>query len=230
MSTTEAQILANQNNAQLSSGPTTEAGKNKVRLNALKTGLTGHTVLLPTDDADRYAQLVESFRSEYNPKTDAETRLAQSLADTSWRLQRIPGLEAAIYAVGRVKFADLHSEVKDEAQRRSMIEGEVLLAYQRQLKNLQLQESRLRRSFEKDLASLESLQEQRRSEAGAQLVAAAHGLITAIKNGAGRQWDPKRNGFEFSLSEIEQRAAKIDPATVNHCIANKPRHLRNQAA
>lgn len=230
MSTTDAQIAANQANAQLSTGPTTEAGKEKVRLNALKTGLTGHTVLLPTDDADQYAALIESFRAEHDPQGDAETRLVQSIADTTWRLQRVPVLECAIYALGHAKLAALHPDIKDAAQRQAMIQCEVFLAYERQLRNLQLQESRLRRNLEKDAAALKALQEQRKSQAGARLNAAAKQLIDAIKNGQGRHWDAKQNGFEFSTAEIEQRAAKIDPATVNHFIASKPRHLRNNAA
>ena len=48
---TAAQIAANQKNSQLSTGPTSEAGKAKSSLNAVKSGLTGRTVLLPTDDA-----------------------------------------------------------------------------------------------------------------------------------------------------------------------------------
>jgi hypothetical protein len=38
-----AQIEANQRNAQFSTGPTSEAGKAKSSLNAVKTGLTGRT-------------------------------------------------------------------------------------------------------------------------------------------------------------------------------------------
>ncbi|MGA8598820.1 MAG: hypothetical protein WB676_29225 [Bryobacteraceae bacterium] len=51
---TAAQIAANQANAQLSTGPTSETGKAKSSLNAVKTGLTGRTVLLPGDDAAIY--------------------------------------------------------------------------------------------------------------------------------------------------------------------------------
>jgi len=43
---TSAQITANQKNAQLSTGPTSPDGKAKSSLNAVKTGLTGRTVLL----------------------------------------------------------------------------------------------------------------------------------------------------------------------------------------
>ena len=38
---TEEQIAANRRNAELSSGPKTEAGRNRSRMNALRHGLTG---------------------------------------------------------------------------------------------------------------------------------------------------------------------------------------------
>ncbi|MBV8807686.1 MAG: hypothetical protein JO033_03345 [Acidobacteriaceae bacterium] len=51
---TDAQIPANKKNAQLSTGPTSQTGKAKSSLNAVKTGLTSRTVLLPSDDAALY--------------------------------------------------------------------------------------------------------------------------------------------------------------------------------
>jgi len=41
------QLAANRANAQLSAGPTSSEGNAKISHNALKTGLTGRTVLLP---------------------------------------------------------------------------------------------------------------------------------------------------------------------------------------
>jgi hypothetical protein len=52
METSEASINANRANAQSSTGPTSATGKAKASLNALKTGPTGVTVLLPSDDAE----------------------------------------------------------------------------------------------------------------------------------------------------------------------------------
>lgn len=51
---TPAQIAANRANSKLSTGPKSEETKQKSSLNAVKTGLTGRTVLLPSDGAIAY--------------------------------------------------------------------------------------------------------------------------------------------------------------------------------
>src|SRR5947208_707155 len=129
-----AQIAANQRNAHLSTGPASETGKAKSSLNAVKTGLTGRTVLLPSDDAAVYEAHFAEFLKRQN--------LVQSLADTEWRLLRIPALEMGIYAVGRIEFAELFAN-EDEGVRKHLIEAKIFLAYQRQLNNLSIQEGRL---------------------------------------------------------------------------------------
>ena len=224
-----AQILANQANAQLSHGPVTAEGRAIVSKNALKTGLTGRTVLLPGDDAELYATHLESFRARYSPAGDAETELVQSIADTAWRLARIPQLESAIWALGYTKLGDLHADEKDVQVRRSLIQAEIYLAYEKQLRNLHTQEARLRRHMEKDTLALKALQENRQAEDGDRLNEAARLLITAIKNGQGRSFNPSEIGFEFSIAEIEKQAAKLEPQLLASYNASKPRHLRNAA-
>jgi hypothetical protein len=78
-----------------------------------------------------------------------------------WRLQRIPGLEMAIYARGRDEFAEQFEEL-DPAVRSARIDLETFLQYQKPLRNLQIQEGRLQRQREKEMAELRELQEQRR--------------------------------------------------------------------
>src|SRR4051794_29482029 len=79
---TAAQIAANQQNSQLSTGPTSQAGRAKSSLNAVKSGLTGRTVLLPSDDTALYEAHLAQFIEHYSPAGDEESKLVQSLADT----------------------------------------------------------------------------------------------------------------------------------------------------
>jgi hypothetical protein len=53
---------------------------------------------LPTEDQAAYEQHCRHFRDEYQPANATETQLVQELADTSWRLNRIPLLETALFA------------------------------------------------------------------------------------------------------------------------------------
>ena len=159
----EARLVANRQNALLSTGPRTEAGKSISSLNAVKTGLTGRTVLLPSDDAAAYQAHIEAYHSEYQPAGLRECELVQSLADTAWRLKRIPGLEMAIYAQGRAQFADAFDDHHHDL-RSAMIELRTHLEYEKQLRNLQLQEARLVRRYEKEMAELRGLQSQRKQK------------------------------------------------------------------
>ena len=205
---TSAQIAANQKNSQLSTGPTSEAGKAKSSLNAVKSGLTGRTVLLPGDDAALYQSHVSHFLESYAPAGDDERNLVQSLADTAWRLLRIPALEMGIYAIGRLEFAGSFPN-EDEAVRKHLIEAQVFLAYQRQLNNLSIQENRLRRQRDKDTAALRELQEKRKQRAKARLDSAARQYIRFVQEQPHQPFDPAAFGFEFSLAEIQRRATDL---------------------
>ena len=191
----EARLLANQANAQLSSGPRTEEGRAKSSLNAVKTGLIGRTVLLPSDDTAEYERHVAAFYDEYQPVGLQECELVQSIADTFWRLRRIPILETAIFAKGRIEFAELFSE-QDLAARPHLIDAHTFITYEKQIRNLQLQEARLARRREKEIAELRKLQAERIQKEINQ---------KTLKSAA--------NGFVFSTLEIEHATV---PQNHNH--------------
>jgi hypothetical protein len=56
---------------------------------AVKTGLTGRTVLLPSDDAEAYRQHLAAYENEYKPVGLREREVVQSLARIShhWRFE-----------------------------------------------------------------------------------------------------------------------------------------------
>ena len=51
---------------------------------------------LATEDPAAYQRHCRQFFDEYQPATYTETQLTQELADTAWRLNRIPMLEAEL--------------------------------------------------------------------------------------------------------------------------------------
>ena len=204
----EAKLAANRANALLSRGPVSAEGKAKVSLNAVKNGLTGQTVLLPSDDVAAYQALVARVNATWQPATDEEKALAQSIADTDWRLARIPVLEAGIYAHGQLIFANEHAEEKDEQVRRTLIQTRIYLFFEKKLKNLSLQEARLRRQKEKDEKRLRELQEPRVT-GQRRLTEAARAFVTAkFKR---EPFNPGEFGFDFTFPQIIERASQLRP-------------------
>jgi len=202
---TAAQIAANQANAQKSTGPTTDAGKAKSSLNAVKTGLTGRTVLLPSEDAAAYQAHLDRAFAQLAPVTDEERGLAQAIADTDWRLLRIPSLELGIYAIGRRELAELFTDETDESTRASLIDAKIFLTYQRQLNNLSVQEGRLRRQREADTTELKHLQTERQKREAAEFSDALELYKDAIEHN--ETFDPAEFGFEISIELLDQRLA-----------------------
>jgi len=189
----EARRNANRANAQHSTGPRTEEGKAKSSLNAVKTGLTGRTVLLPTDDIHAYYEHLDRHFAEFSPATDKEKSLVQTIVDTEWRLLRIAPLESGIYAVGRRKLADLFPEEKDPSNRQALIDAEIFMTFRRDFSNLALQERRLRNHLEKDTAQLQTLQKDRLDKRKSE-------IALSIKQG--RDFNPADCGFDFSREEL----------------------------
>jgi hypothetical protein len=183
----EAQLAANRANAQSSSGPKTEQGKLVSSHNALKTGLTGRTIVLPTDDIAAYQSLVALINKKFNPANDIEQHLTQTIADTEWRLLRIPTLESGLYALGRHELAADCAHEPDPQLRATMLEAHIFRTYQKDLRNLALQERRLRNQLKQDTAELRRLQAER--------------LEQETAEGTEAKPPSMPNGFEFSTPQ-----------------------------
>jgi hypothetical protein len=97
-SASAARTAANRLNALKSTGPRTAAGKAKSALNALKHGLTSQSPLLPTEDPAAYNLFAEGYLEELNPQSVEQFNLAQQLITVSWKLNRIPQIEAKVLA------------------------------------------------------------------------------------------------------------------------------------
>ncbi len=179
----------------------------------MKTGLTGRTVLLPSDEAPEYERHLRAYTDDFKPVGQRESDLVQSIADTIWRLKRIPSLEAALFAQGHIEFAEAFNQ-HQPALRAGMIEVQTFIKYEKQLRNLQLQESRLVRRREKEIAELRQLQqererkEQERERKEYEALATASRLYNEAKR-ANQPFDPQVNGFVFSIEQIEQHLSRL---------------------
>ena len=86
---TQAQVRANQENAQHSTGPSTKAGKAVSCLNNFRHGLAGNSfTVLDFEDQDEFDALLCGLRAEHQPSTITETILVQKMAQSYWLSKR----------------------------------------------------------------------------------------------------------------------------------------------
>src|SRR5689334_16579113 len=179
-----SQTEANRANAQLSTGPKTDDGKKRARLNATRHGLTGQVMILSTEELAAYKRHCEIFRKQHKPAGEYEEILVQILADTTWRLLRVPAIEAGILAHGRGRRGHYIS-VEDAELRHSLATASEFRNQARALANITLYEQRLTRQFERTLEQLRTLQSERRKDQETKAVALVNGFVFSTNTPVG---------------------------------------------
>src|SRR5262245_60388738 len=94
--TSDKQLNANRANAKKSTGPQSQAGKDRSRINSRKHGLTGKMLIIVGENADDFDELRAALIDEHDPQSTLECELVERLAGILWRLRRVPFFEAAI--------------------------------------------------------------------------------------------------------------------------------------
>ena len=186
----QRRTAVNRANSAHSTGPRTESGKQRSSLNALSHGLTARTAVLPTEDPEAYQRHIQQFLDEHKPATPTETQLVHEIADTAWRLNRIPLLEAEL--------------LSQDPNPQSPIPQPAIIP---QLATLGLHGSRLSRQFQKALDQLLYIQDERRRLERRQLTEAAEILFRHQRKGL--PWEPSDDGFVFSKQQVERHARQL---------------------
>jgi hypothetical protein len=184
----------NRANSQHSTGPRTEAGKQRSSLNALRHGLTSRTAVLPTEELVAHQQHVQQFLDEYQPATPTETQIVHELGNTAWRLNRIPLLEA-----------ELLTRAANPPSEEAAIAFDIVDAH-RALATLGLHGQRLSRQFQKALDQLRAIQAERRDREHRDLKDAA--ALLELHKHKGIPWNPADDGFVFAKDEVERFARR----------------------
>ena len=92
---TPAQIAANKQNAQKSTGPKTEEGKATSSRNRLSHGFASSAVLIDDENPEEFKGLLRGLTEEYKPVTDTEVILVEKMAQHQWlclRAFRLQGM------------------------------------------------------------------------------------------------------------------------------------------
>jgi hypothetical protein len=206
---TEAQLTANRENAQHSSGPRTSEGRKRSSLNAFRHGLTGQIVVHTPEDQEAFEKHCDGIREALHPVGAVETDLAQAIAEDRWRLNRARALENTILALGQSEhlppdgsYSELHA---------ALAQTQAWLAHAREIQLLTTYENRLRRSVEKNTAELRALQAERKA-AVAKAEEEAR-LLVQLAEAEGGDYDPAVDfppesqpiGFVFSRPAIRRQ-------------------------
>jgi hypothetical protein len=85
---TDKQIRANRENAQYSTGPTSEAGKEAVSQNRTTHGLTGRFVFRSEEEIEDFHDLRRQLGRDLSVSTVAELELIEMMAQSLWRSRR----------------------------------------------------------------------------------------------------------------------------------------------
>ncbi len=145
-----------------STSPRTPEGKQRSRLNALRHGLTGQTVLLPTEDAQAYRSFCDEFVVHYQPVGPVERQIVQTIADTSWRLNRISAMEHSSLSLAAAEKVD-QAGAADNPSAAACAQALAFGEPSEKMVRLSLYEQRLSRQLERSFKLIKETQADRKA-------------------------------------------------------------------
>jgi hypothetical protein len=161
---TQSQIDANRRNAQKSTGPTTPEGRDAVRHNALKHGLTSQVLIPMDEDRPEFDRLCDAFVTEFQPVGPTEGSLLENLVAAKWRLGRARKEETGFFVKRALELEHDCQEYRElAANARLAMIVDLDSAGSNTLAKISRYEARLERSFYKALSELRRTQEHRKA-------------------------------------------------------------------
>ena len=153
----------NRENASHSTGPKTEAGKQRSCMNALRHGMTSQAVVMPWEDLQLYMRHCFGYIAELQPVGKYEGCLVQSIADSEWRLERATNMEKNAQAIGiHNKWDAVNTE--NEQVHNALAMAVSLEEQVRMLAVLSIHQQRLERTISRKHKELLELQAARRKK------------------------------------------------------------------
>ena len=153
------QLAANRANAKKSTGPITEAGKLNSRYNAVKHGLTGHTILRTHEQDAAFDSYRARLYPDLAPANAIEHDFAERIIYDSWRVHRASALEANLFALAESAF-----NTGDVSRDDALNEAHTFQLNDRSINLLSLYQQRLQRSIHRDLEMLRTMQKERKAQ------------------------------------------------------------------
>jgi hypothetical protein len=101
-----SKLESNRANAQLSSGPRTEAGKSRSSRNAISHGLQSSDVVLAHEDSEEFLRILRHYQQQVDLTDPEQAFLAEQLAQAQWRLTRVQRLTRLYFDLEVAGFSD----------------------------------------------------------------------------------------------------------------------------
>ena len=220
---TEAQLKANRANAQLSTGPTSDTGRETVSHNSTKHGLTGRFTLNTDEDHAKFMESYKRLIRDLNASTALECDLVLRMAEALWRSERSVMLQDE--CIDKLSFDDesVHAEARKNLELYIRYQTAHDRAYQRYAAELRKFQAEMKKS---DIGFVsqkrEEAQENRRAAAETRKTE-LHGVTMQIK-----KQRLEREKYITMLAAMKAGAEMSSPGTKNN---NEPAsNLRQLAA
>src|SRR5579875_3042167 len=197
----DARLRANRRNAQKSTGPKTEAGKQRSALNATRHGILSQVIHLPEEEMASYNEFTDRYVNSLAPIGAVETELANACADLQFRLHRLAAAEHNLFAIGHDEQGERWNTGHPESHA-ALTMAETLRRSGDPLALLTLYESRLNRRFLQTLKQLREIQADRKEQEQRELQELAQ--VAATHPQLSEKIEPTQFGFVCS-SESWQR-------------------------
>src|SRR4051812_26244394 len=117
------QIESNRRNASKSTGPTTQAGKQRSRCNAVRHGLTAETVISAMEDAEDYKAFEAAVIADYDAESAVQRELVLRLASLLWRLRRATTMETGLFAIQADHLREFERSRQVQSDRTTLLSG-----------------------------------------------------------------------------------------------------------
>jgi hypothetical protein len=188
-------------------GPSTPEAKERVKYNALRHGFTGQVLIMTPEEREKFDAFVNGMMTDFAPVGTHEIFLANSIAEEAWRLSQIRARCNNLSAVGDFDGAgDKYRPMEDQNSgiKTAVIDSVVARDQSKQLALMSLYGQRTQRAYEKYKRDLNELQEQRKANEATEMEEAR--LLFQLADTQGLVYDPKKDGFVFSLQHIKAQA------------------------
>ena len=236
---TDEQIAQrNRENSVHSTGPRTDAGRQRSSLNAYRNGLNGQIVCSTPEELAAFKLFCAEIREELAPVGPIERFLAKSIAENMYRFERARSIEGGIWADGFREHVDEIESGHPEVDT-ALSASRTFLQHAHEISLISTYEGRLRRAVEKDQATLQARQEARKAkhehavEQAELLVEHAESKEETYEPGEDFTPAADYGGFVFSTPEIARRRdreIRLSAARTHHFDRRHGRHKAPIAA